>query len=854
MRWSVPETISTSAMDCGPACLTSMLAGFGVRVDYDRLRDACQTDVDGTSIDQLEDVARAAGLDAEQLIVPADALTLPAAEALPCIAVTRLPDGRNHFIVVWRRLGRWVQIMDPSAGRRWTTVEALTRQLYVHAMPAPADAWLGLMDGPLYGSITAARLDALGIAPEALGDRVPPDDWTARARLEAALATLAPLHAQGGLRRGAEATRALTALLDRVGFAGGVTLPPACWSALPIDDTRVLMRGAVLIRVRGRRAPAGSLDGASTAGVTTPARRTTREVARLFVADGAAGPALMALGVMIAAGVAVAEAVLFQGLVEALDHLAPVEHRLGALIAVLGFMLAALLIELPTQVGLLRRGRRIEMRLRMALRTHLPRLGDRYLRTRPVSDLAERAHGLDAVRALPGLAAGVLQSGAGLVFTAAGLIWLDPGLWPIVAATAALSLVLPALSVPLLAERDLRFRTHTGALTRYNLDALLGLTAIRTHGGQRALRRRHEGLMTEWATAALDVERLTLVVEGALAVAGAAVVGWLLWDHLGRAPDTGGVLLVVWWGLALPGRARALVQALQAWPGARNQALRVLEPLAAPAVEPDAPVAEPAGGAATIAWSGVSVRAAGQTILEQVDLQIAAGEHVAIVGRSGAGKSSLISTLLGLGPMPDGEITVDGQPLAPAALRAATAWVDPATHLFNRSLLDNIRYGAEGEIDLDRVLDDAELRGVLARLPDGLQSPLGEGGGLVSGGEGQRVRLARALARPNPRLALLDEPFRGLDRETRGRLLGRARSRWAATTLMCVTHDLDATLDFDRVVVIDDGRVVEQGPPSALLAAQGLYARLLASEGRARGVWADDRWHHLTLTEGQLAS
>ena len=105
-RLLVPETVQTSGMDCGPAALRSLMAGFGLQVSYGRLREACQTDVDGTSINALEATARALGMDVAQLMLPADHVAIPCANALPAIAVSRLPSGMPHFVVAWRRHGR----------------------------------------------------------------------------------------------------------------------------------------------------------------------------------------------------------------------------------------------------------------------------------------------------------------------------------------------------------------------------------------------------------------------------------------------------------------------------------------------------------------------------------------------------------------------------------------------------------------------------------------------------------------------------------------------------------------------------------------------------------------------------
>ena len=140
-RLLVPEVVQTSAMDCGPAALNCLLEGFGIAVSYGRLREACQTDVDGTSIDTLEEVAVQLGLEAEQMMLPVDHVLLPEAQALPAIVVVRLPSGVTHFVVAWRRHGRVVQLMDPATGRRWPTCQRFLHELYVHTMPFPAAAW-----------------------------------------------------------------------------------------------------------------------------------------------------------------------------------------------------------------------------------------------------------------------------------------------------------------------------------------------------------------------------------------------------------------------------------------------------------------------------------------------------------------------------------------------------------------------------------------------------------------------------------------------------------------------------------------------------------------------------------------
>src|SRR5262249_13773383 len=140
-RLLVPEVVQTSAMDCGPAVLKALLEGFGIPASYGRLREACQTDVDGTSIDTLEVVAGQLGLVAEQVMLPVDHLLLPESQATPALLVVRLPNGFTHFVLLWRRHGPLVQVMDPAVGRRWVRGREFLREVYVHSHRVPAELW-----------------------------------------------------------------------------------------------------------------------------------------------------------------------------------------------------------------------------------------------------------------------------------------------------------------------------------------------------------------------------------------------------------------------------------------------------------------------------------------------------------------------------------------------------------------------------------------------------------------------------------------------------------------------------------------------------------------------------------------
>ena len=168
-RFLAPEVIQTSAMDCGPAALKSLLEGFGIKASYGRLREACQTSVDGTSIDTLESLAGMLGLEAEQITLPVESVLLAEAAALPALVVVTLPSGLTHFLVVWRVHGAWVQVMDPARGRRWMRASQLLREIYVHENRVDAEAFRAWAESDGFCDPLATRLSRLGVArPRAL--------------------------------------------------------------------------------------------------------------------------------------------------------------------------------------------------------------------------------------------------------------------------------------------------------------------------------------------------------------------------------------------------------------------------------------------------------------------------------------------------------------------------------------------------------------------------------------------------------------------------------------------------------------------------------------------------------------
>ncbi len=880
--WLAHEVVQTSSMDCGPAALKCLLAGYGIPAHYGRLREACQTSIDGTSIDTLEQVAGCLGLQTEQVLVPADHLALPEGAALPALAVVHHADLGAHFVVVWRRLGGWVQLMDPAGGRRWARLEALRRQLYRHEMPVPAADWRAHAAGAGHLAALRARLRALGLGDAALRQRIDAaladPGWQALAALDAAARLAQALVDAGGLRRGADAARLTAALCSSADAQRSV--PADCWSVQPVpgDPERLMLRGCVLLLVRGRAAPqpaasspmAGELDAV----LRDRAEPVSQVVWRCLREDDRALPLALLLGAAVAGALTMLELLLLRGVFDLALPLQGGGQRAAAVALLAVFLLVGLLLQWPLARESMRLGRHLELRLRALLLQRLPRLVDRYFTSRPVSDLADRAHGLHLARALPGSVLDLWQTLLQLAFTLAGLLWLAPQAWLPACALAAFTLAVPLAAWPLLAGRELRVRTHAAALAGFYLDALLGLVPVKAHRAERALRREQESLLTAWAQSLAGLVRAGLWARAAQGALGLAWAVLFLATHFrAGAAVSGADLLLVFWALRLPALGSRLAALAQQLPAQRNALARLLEPLGAPATPAAGPApALPAAGAGAGAGQGAlalqiedgQVCAGGHTLLADVQLQIAAGEHVAVVGASGAGKSSLLGLLLGWHALAAGRLLLDGQPLAGpaeaelAALRARTAWVDPAVQLWNQSLMDNLQYGcADADAALGRlgpVTARAQLRDVAARLPQGLQTLLGEGGGLLSGGEGQRVRLGRALLQDAPRLVLLDEPFRGLDRGQRAALLRESRQWWQASTLLCVTHDVGETRAFPRVIVVEEGRIVADGAPAALAGQPGPYRDLLDAERQLQSqVWAAAGWRRLALAGGRVA-
>ncbi|MEK7296411.1 MAG: ATP-binding cassette domain-containing protein [Planctomycetota bacterium] len=216
-------------------------------------------------------------------------------------------------------------------------------------------------------------------------------------------------------------------------------------------------------------------------------------------------------------------------------------------------------------------------------------------------------------------------------------------------------------------------------------------------------------------------------------------------------------------------------------------------------------------------------------------MQISAGQRVAIVGPIGSGKSTLVSLIPRMLPMVDRKLFIDGtdiNELNIKALRRNIGFVPQDTFLFSEKIADNILFGGEVRAGNDRALKFARMAAInkeIQSLPAQFDSYLGERGINLSGGQKQRITIARALA-INPTIIILDDCLSAVDAGLEGEIMKNIQKDFPGRTLLAVTHRLPAVRDFDMILVLQNGMIVEKGKHEQLMSLNGLYTSLYTKE------------------------
>ena len=488
-----------------------------------------------------------------------------------------------------------------------------------------------------------------------------------------------------------------------------------------------------------------------------------------------------------------------------------------------------------------RLGERITADLRRDLYAHVLTLDPAFfLQTRTGEVLSRMTTDIAVVESVAGVTVSVAARN---ILTLIGAIALLSVVnWRLTLAVVAM---VPVVILPLfiVGRRVRRLSTDAQDLfanaAGYAGETLDQLETVQAFGRERmAAARFTEAVESAFAASLkrLRTRAFMTALVGTLVFSGVAGVLWLGAWQVKQGHMTGGTLLqFLFLSVLAAGAVGALGETwgeVQKAAGAMQRIGELLETHPTIAAPPR-PTPLPAPAQGRIAFEGVRFAYPGRPDLPALDgfsLKVEPGETVALVGPSGAGKSTVLRLLLRFYDPQAGAVTLDGVDLReadPQAVRERLALVAQDASLFSGSASDNIRFGREAasEGDIRAAAKAAEAMGFLEALPLGLAEPLGDRGRSLSGGQRQRLAIARALVRDAPVL-LLDEATSALDAESE-RLVQRALdTAMAGRTTLVIAHRLATVLRADRIVVMEAGRVVEEGRHEDLAARGGLYSRL----------------------------
>ena len=331
------------------------------------------------------------------------------------------------------------------------------------------------------------------------------------------------------------------------------------------------------------------------------------------------------------------------------------------------------------------------------------------------------------------------------------------------------------------------------------------------------------------------LEKLRMTHAAVTVVLTIALLAWAvtLWQR--GAATTGDVVLVCTLGLSILSATRDLAVALV---DVTQHAARLTEAIATlllPHELKDHPEAEPlVKTGAAVTFNNIKFRyPGGLKVFDKFSLRIQAGQRVGLVGQSGGGKSTLFTLLQRFYDVQRGAIMIDGQDIARVtqqSLREAIAVVPQDISLFHRSIMENIRYGRPSATDNEVLRAAIAARcDFIEALPEGMETIVGDRGIKVSGGQRQRIAIARAFLKDAP-ILLLDEATAALDSESEEAIREALSRLMRGRTVVAIAHRLATLRSFDRVVMLQGGRIIDDGPPDILMQGKGPYRELVARE------------------------
>jgi ATP-binding cassette, subfamily B, bacterial len=383
------------------------------------------------------------------------------------------------------------------------------------------------------------------------------------------------------------------------------------------------------------------------------------------------------------------------------------------------------------------------------------------------------------------------------------------------------------------------FADRAAAVDGEMVDIVGNMPLVRAfYGFGRERRRFDETVDREMAArrrSLVYLEKLRLLHAGATIVLTIALLAWAIWLWQDGAATTGDVVLVCTLGISVLHATRDLAVALVDVTQHLARLSEALATLLVPHELRDHPKASPlTWRSASVVLENVSFKYPdGHTIFDNFSLRLEAGQHVGVVGPSGAGKSTLFALLQRFYDAQSGRILIDGREITRVtqeSLRQVIAVVPQEAALFHRSVAENIRYGRP------EASDEELLRAAIAarcdfieKMPDGFHTIVGDRGVKLSGGQRQRIAIARAFLKDAP-ILLLDEATSALDSDSEEAIRDALRQLIRGRTVIAIAHRLSTVRTFDRIVVMQSGRVVQDGSPDQLMRREGLYRELVERE------------------------